>query len=375
MKKVLRSLSVIEHEVAVAQDGATFVMRIRPYRTVNDVIAGAVITFVDITERKRYEEERATLAAIVDSSHDAIIGHSLDGKITSWNTGAETLFGYTAEEAVGTPRSVLMPEGQPDDVPQILERLARGEHIVQFDGHRAAKGGRPVDVSITISPVRDANGTMIGAATIARDASERRRSEGLRALLVDELNHRVKNSLATVQSIAAQSLKGISDAESRETFDARLVSLSRTHDLLARDSWEGVSLRDLLRQEIEPYQVQDGRRFVAEGPDFGLRPKAALALGLAFHELATNAAKYGALSTPQGRVRVTWDLPKPSEPGALRLNWVETGGPVVETTGRKGFGSVLIERGLALELNAKVELDFDPNGLVCTIEIPLEERE
>jgi two-component sensor histidine kinase len=267
-----------------------------------------------------------------------------------------------------------VPEDQSDDVPQILERLARGEHIVQFESHLAAKGGKPVDVSITISPVRDASGAMIGAATIARDASERRRSEELRALLVDELNHRVKNTLATVQSIAAQSLKGISEDESRETFDTRLVSLSRTHDLLARDSWESASLRDLLSQELEPYQAADGTRFAVEGPDFGLRPKAALALGLALHELATNAAKYGALSAPRGRVRVTWDVPNPSKPGALRLKWAETGGPPVKNTEHKGFGSVLIERGLALELDAKVELDFNPGGLVCTIEIPLGDK-
>jgi two-component sensor histidine kinase len=216
---------------------------------------------------------------------------------------------------------------------------------------------------------------MVGASTIARDASERRRSEELRSLLVDELNHRVKNTLATVQSIAAQSLKGISDVDGRETFDARLVSLSRTHDLLARDSWESASLRDLLHQEIEPYQLEDGTRFVLTGPDFGLRPKAALALGLALHELATNAAKYGALSTPPGRVHVTWEIPKPSESGALRLKWVESGGPPVQNTGHKGFGSVLIERGLALELDAKVELDFNPKGLACTIEMPLGREE
>jgi two-component sensor histidine kinase len=192
-------------------------------------------------------------------------------------------------------------------------------------------------------------------------------------LLADELAHRVKNTLATVQSIVAQSLEGV-DIENRETLDSRLVSLSRTHDLLARDSWERASLRDLLRQELDPYRAGDGARFAVEGPDFGLRPKAALALGLALHELATNAAKYGALSTPQGQVRVTWDAPKPSEPGMLRLKWAETGGPPVTNTGHKGFGSVLIERGLALELDAKVELDFDPKGVVCIIEIPLGER-
>ena len=130
-------------------------------------------------------------------------------------------------------------------------------------------------------------------------------------------------------------------------------------------------MRDLLLQELEPYRSEEDARFVVEGPDFALRPNAALALGMAFHELATNAAKYGSLSKPAGRVRVGWDLLRRSELSMLRLKWAETGGPPVETTDRKGFGSILIERGLSLELDCKAELDFAPSGLVCTIEIPL----
>jgi two-component sensor histidine kinase len=177
--------------------------------------------------------------------------------------------------------------------------------------------------------------------------------------------------LATVQSIAAQSLKGVSDVESRETLDARLVALSRAQDLLAGNSWESASLRDLLLQELEPYRSQERARFVVEGPDFGLRPNADLALGLVVHELATNAAKYGSLSNPAGQVRVTSEILRHSEPGALRLRWTETGGPPVAKAAHKGFGSILIERGLSLELDARAELDFAPGSLVCTIEIPL----
>jgi len=130
-------------------------------------------------------------------------------------------------------------------------------------------------------------------------------------------------------------------------------------------------LRDLLLQELEPYRSEEDARFVVEGPDFALRPNAALALGMAFHELATNAAKYGSLSSPAGRVCITCDILRDSEPGVLRLKWSETGGPPVATTDHKGFGSILIERGLSLELDCKAELDFAPSGLVCTIEIPL----
>ena len=139
----------------------------------------------------------------------------------------------------------------------------------------------------------------------------------------------------------------------------------------ARTLWLA-SLRDLLLQELEPYRSEEDARFVVEGPDFALRPTAALALGMAFHELATNAAKYGSLSKPAGRVRVRWDLLRHSDLSVLRLKWAETGGPAVETTDHKGFGSILIERGLSLELDGKAELDFDPSGLVCTIEIPIQ---
>jgi two-component system CheB/CheR fusion protein len=371
VRKVLSALSMIEREVSIAERGRSFLMRMRPYRTARDVIAGVVITFVDVSERKRHEEERGMLAAIVDSSQDAIIGHSLDGTITSWNAGAENIFGYTHQEAIGQPLSVLLPEQQADEVPRILEKLARGDSVKHFAILRLTKASRQIYMSMTVSPIRSESGAMIGASTVARDITERKHADDLRTLMVNELNHRVKNTLATVQSIAAQSLKGVLDPASRETFDGRLVALSRTHDLLARDSWEGASLRKVVLQELEPYGFEDRARFVIEGPDFELRPKTAVALGMALHELATNAAKYGALSKPTGQVRVTWELLRSSEPSAIRLRWLETGGPPVQGTQRKGFGSTVIERGLVLELDAKVEIDFDPKGLICDIEIPL----
>jgi two-component sensor histidine kinase len=190
-------------------------------------------------------------------------------------------------------------------------------------------------------------------------------------LLVNELNHRVKNTLAAVQSIAAQSLKGALDVEHRKTFEARLVALARTHDLLSQGSWENVSLRHVLLQELAPYRSDEGTRFVVEGPDLTLNPKAALALGMAFHELATNAAKYGALSKTTGRIRVTWDILSNSEPSAIQLKWIESGGPPVQHTGRKGFGSTVIERGLSLELDGEIRIDLEPRGVVCTMQIPL----
>jgi two-component sensor histidine kinase len=222
-----------------------------------------------------------------------------------------------------------------------------------------------------VLPHRDAEGRLVRWFGTNTDISGEREAAARQQLLVDELNHRVKNTLATVQSIAAQLLKGTPDAELREAFDGRLVALARTHDLLTRGSWESASLRDLLLQEFAPYQSEEGTRFVVEGPDLGLNPKAALTLGMAFHELTTNAAKYGALSKPAGQLRVTWEVPRASGPRALRLKWVETGGPPVTKTRHKGFGSTLIERGLSLDLGGEVRVAFDPSGLICTMEIPL----
>ena len=244
VKGVLRSLSMVEREVAVGQDGPTFVMRIRPYRTVSDVIDGVVITFVDITERKRQEEVRARLAAIVDSSQDAIISEDLDGIITSWNRGAEQLYGYTEREVVGGPIAILVPPDRPNEAAELLARIRRGERIDRYETVRRRKDGSLVEVSLTVSPVKNAEGTSIGASKIARDITQRKRAESLRTLMADELNHRIKNTLTTVQSIASQSLKGVADVESRETLDARLVALSRTHDLLARGKIGRASCRE-----------------------------------------------------------------------------------------------------------------------------------
>ena len=154
--KVLRTLTVVEHEVQITEDATVFVMRIRPYRSVDNVIDGVVITFIDITERKRHEEAKARLAAIVEFSQDAIIGHALDGAITSWNSGAEAIFGYTATEAIGKPFSTLIPENQKDDVPQFLDKLKRGERVDHFEIDRIRKDGQKIDVSLAISPIKDA---------------------------------------------------------------------------------------------------------------------------------------------------------------------------------------------------------------------------
>ena len=204
-------------------------------------------------------------------------------------------------------------------------------------------------------------------AGVSLDITERKRAEERQKLLVNELNHRVKNSLATVQSIAAQTLRSVAAPEFfRDAFETRLIALSQTHDLLTRESWAGASLREVFDVELHAIAGEDRVRFDYPA-DVRLNPKAAVALGMGIHELATNAVKYGALSTPDGRVAVTWSF----EDGVLRLTWTESGGPPVTPPARRGFGARLLERGLSAELSGGVELTYDTTGLICQMALPL----
>ena len=332
VREALATLSVVEREVHSHDTSVTFLMRIRPYRTLSGIVDGVVLTFVDISEQKRHQETLGRLAAIVESSDDAIIGHSLDGIITSWNRGAEKIFGYLAKETAGKPLSILVPQGETEDMSSVLERVKRGEAVQSFDIARAGKDGKRIQMSLTVSPVRDSEGKVIAASTVARDVSERVQAEQQRALLLDELDHRVKNILATVAAIARQSATyAISLEDFTEAFGDRLIALSHTQSLLKKEHWQGASLRQILATELSPYrQNADNPRFSLDGEDIRLTPSQAVALGMAFHELATNAAKYGAFSVPEGRLDVSWGIDKAAAETRLRLRWIESGGPAVK---------------------------------------------
>jgi len=206
------------------------------------------------------------------------------------------------------------------------------------------------------------------------DISERKRAEEHQKLLIDELNHRVKNTLATVQSIAAHTRRSSRDLPSfARNFEPRLLALSKAHELLTHHSWAGIGLHELLRQELTPYGDGSVGRVRLEGPNFMLSPRVGLALSLVLHELTTNAAKYGALSDGQGLVTVRWSTEKAdSNTGPiLRIDWLESGGPPVARPAKRSFGTRLIERSVTMELQGSVALDFDPAGLRCTLELPL----
>lgn len=201
----------------------------------------------------------------------------------------------------------------------------------------------------------------VAIAGASRDLSEVKRAEELQRLLANELNHRVKNSLATVQSIVAMSLRSAVDLEAaRKAVGARILSLAEAHEVLTDRSWSGADLSDLVARAIAPFAGGD---ITVEGPSLDVSPKQALALSLALHELGTNAAKYGALSRPGGRVDLRWEVQNEE----LHLSWCETGGPQVAPPSRRGFGSRLLEDILSRDLNGKTRLEFAADGVRCWI--------
>ncbi|MEZ0170338.1 sensor histidine kinase [Microvirga sp. TS319] len=200
---------------------------------------------------------------------------------------------------------------------------------------------------------------------------ERRAVEHQR-VLINELNHRVKNTLATVQSISAQTLRTADNKEeAREALEMRLLALSRAHDVLTRESWEGADLIEVVANALKPYEIPGESRFHIEGPHVRVTPRMSLALAMALHELATNAVKYGALSNKAGTVQVLWTVQNGAAPPRLSLRWMEAGGPPVVAPRRRGFGSRLIERSLAQDLDGHVEIAFPPTGVVCSVNAPV----
>lgn len=438
----------------------------------------------------------AQLAAIVQHSSDAIVSKDLDGVVRSWNAAAERLFGWSAEDMIGQSIRRVIPADRQDEEDAILARIRAGEIVPKFETLRLHKDGTAIPLAITVSPIRDAQGHVVGASKIANDlremvdlrrelresqrqfealaqnipqlawmadskgwiywynqrwydytgttleqmqgwgwkavhhpdhvdrvveriqhawdtgedwedtfplrgtdgnfrwflsrasalkdedgkvvlwcgtntdVTEQREANERIGLLMNEVNHRARNMLATVQAILRQTMRG-SDSALLETVDRRIAALSANHDLLSDQNWSGVVVRDLVASQVGHVgELADGRMALS-GPDhLRLQPRPAEAVGLAIHELATNALKYGALSTPEGRVTVNWSVEGRGEDALFRMEWRERGGPRVEPPSRSGFGSVVIARNPRMTLGGTVEWNPEPDGVVWTVSAP-----
>jgi PAS domain S-box-containing protein len=323
----------------------------------------------DVTDSKQIEallnereEQLQRLASIVQSSDDAIVSKNLDGIITSWNKGAERVFGYTAEEAIGQPITIVIPQDRRDEERTILTRIRRGERIEHFETIRQRKPGSLIAVSLTISPVKDAKGKIVGASKIARDITEQKRSQEQIATLAREAEHRSKNLLASVQAMVNLSQADAVD-DLKKAIEGRIQALANVHSLFVTTRWIGAELSTIAKQELAPYSKTGETRARISGPEVLLEPNTAQALAVTLHELATNAAKYGSLSVSNGQVELSWSH---QNDGRLNLRWTEMGGPPVKAPARTGFGSRIIEQMIG-QLKGETRFDWRAEGLVCEI--------
>ncbi len=282
------------------------------------------------------------------------------------------LTGYDRDELLAQCFNFLLARpNDRADLEQIGEAFLGGEDNAEVRYRH--KDGSNFCATIFVNPVWDKDGKIVQHFVSLVDTTKHVRARAHAAMLIDELNHRVKNTLATVQSIVTQALRSSADPQVvRVSIETRIAALSRSHDLLGREKWDGAGLHDLIREALAPFSGAEGmiERFTIVGENIRLSPKAALALGIAFNELATNAVKYGSLSNEAGTISISWKLEQKSDGKRLCLHWREKDGPAVTPPTRKGFGSRVIEQGLAHELDGKVELDYAAGGLVCMIDVP-----
>jgi PAS domain S-box-containing protein len=280
------------------------------------------------------------------------------------------MLGRSIQDILGhTDEEILPAEAGATMIALKREALGSGQPKRAEVAIEDAPGVRWHDLHI--EPLRNDAGEIVGLTCASVDMTERKEAEAHLRLLLRELTHRSKNLLAVIQAMARQTARHAGSIEAfLHQFGARLQALAASHDLLVRESWYGASLGELVRSQLAGYLDDEGGQIAIEGPAVALKPEAAQNLGLALHELAINAAKFGALSVPTGRVSITWDRGENSDRSALALDWREELGPKVKIRRKKGFGSMVIERNLARALNAEVNLDFDPDGLHCHIVIP-----
>ncbi|WP_316164979.1 MULTISPECIES: HWE histidine kinase domain-containing protein [unclassified Bradyrhizobium] len=297
-----------------------------------------------------------------------------DNPIIFANDSFLALTGYGRDEVLGKDFNFLMARGSDAEALTRTKDEFAGSSSGGVETLCRRKDGSEFWAALFVSPVRDADRNVVQYFVSLIDLTKHKEDEVRSRMLIDELNHRVKNTLSTVQSIVWQTLRTTTDPkEIRRSIESRLFALSRSHDLLTREKWESAGLLDIAHDALEPFGVSGGRadRIVITGENVRFPPKSALALSIAFNELATNAVKYGALSNAVGSIKISWTVETTPAGKRLLLNWNERDGPPVPPPAHKGFGSRVLEHGLALELEGTVQLDYRPNGLICTIDIPL----
>ncbi len=315
------------------------------------------------------EEVVLHLAAIVQDFDDAVLTKNLDGIITSWNRGAERLFGFNAAEIVGQPVTTLIPPDRLHEEPSIIARLKAGERIDHYETVRRCKDGRLIDISLTVSPLRNCDGIIVGATIVARDISDRKRAFEQQKLLLNEMQHRTRNLAAVIEGIARQSRPRDEPAVDAyiDALIPRLKALFSGSELIFGSPSRQASVLEVVRLSLSPFMSD---QITLNGTEIDVSEHTAAGLGLAFHELATNAMKYGALRNMYGRVTITCGATKAADKSArVFIEWKEAGGEVLKGIPKhKGFGTRVIDAAISNEKNSNVTRRFEPTGLVCRFE-------
>lgn len=357
--------------IAERPDGTRVAFRPFPVllRDKSGEVIGALNMLVDLTEQKRNEESAQHLAAIVESSDDAIVSKTLTGIVRSWNRGAERVFGYTAEEMIGRSITTVIPPERLGEEASIVDKVRKGERLDHYETIRVRKDGVRIHVSLTVSPVKDSTGRIIGASKIARDITDRKEKEERIVMLMREVNHRVKNQYAVILSMIRETGNRTGDSgEFEQQVRERIMALARSHDLLVHAEWRGATVADLLLAQIKPFG--DESAVTISGPLIVLQPNAVQYLGIAFHELATNSAKYGVFSADRGSIAIDWYVG--DDGNNFYLAWTESDGPPVRLGRAHGFGKIVLERVTPLSLGGAGTLEQTPKRLVWTLRAPME---
>ncbi|WP_457584651.1 PAS domain S-box protein [Ensifer canadensis] len=371
-----------DHDIVVERPDGSRVSALTfptPLFDIHGHMIGAVNMLVDVSHRSIAFEEAQRFAAIVESSDDAIVAKDLNGTIVSWNRGAEKLFGYTAPEIIGKPIETLIPLDRHDEEPNILARIRAGEQIDHYETLRRRKDGSLVEISLSVSPIRNRQGIVVGASKIARDITERRRAEEQQHMLIREMDHRVKNLFTLANSVVTLSARSATTAaELVSDVSSRLQALAQAHALTiagasasATRIEQETTLHTLIRTIIAPY---DGRvenqltRANLSGPDVTISGGVVTSFALLLHEFAANAAKYGSLSTLDGRV----DINGTHDGQMFVLTWSESGGPpVTRNRDGDGFGTLLGRATVRSQLGGEISREWRPEGLVIRLTVLL----
>jgi PAS domain S-box-containing protein len=379
MSVALKERRPIRREVIAERPDGTrvrFLACSSPIFDPGGVLGGAFNMLIELPDQSLIHEAALRHDAIVESSDDAIIAKDLNGIITNWNRGAHRLFGYTSDEAIGKPIEMLIPLDRKDEEPDILRRIRLGEHIEHYETIRRRKDGSLVEISLSVSPVKNREGRIIGAAKIARDITDRRQAEEQKSMLIQEMDHRIKNLFTLANSVVLLSVRSVeTPAELATTVSARLTSLAQAHALTVPNGFRSeqtTTLHTLIKKNFVPYATNGEMtqpRVNITGPDLSIAGNSVTSFALLLHEFTTNAAKYGALSMVEGGVLVSCS----QTADVYTVIWREINGPYIEREpGKSGFGTVLAQTTIRGQLRGEITREWNTEGLVIRLVFSVE---